>query len=236
MKVLITAPLRQSVGIFEAYQGALDALIVPAGVTVDRFFVVNDCPEIVPHIRGKYAVIDTNDLYEKTHDDHIWTHDNLTKMHTLRNRTVEEMLAGDYDYWWSIDTDVIVQPQTLAALLDADKDIVSEIFWTKNWCNAWLYDQCSGMPAEWHKAGLYQCGMTGACTLVKRRVFEAGVDYSPIPCIKQSLWGEDRHFCIRAACHGFQMWVDTHYPATHLFTDALYREYLRSKDNGIKHG
>lgn len=227
MKVLITAPLRQSKGIFEAYQNALDRLIVPGGVEVDRFFVVNDCPEIIPYIRGGYEVMNTGDLYQKTHDDHIWTHDNLTKMHALRNRTVKAMLDGGYDYWFSVDTDLVLQPETLATLLSADKDIVSEIFWTKNWCNAWLYDQAAGMLKEWKNPGLYQVGMTGACTLVKRKVFEAGVDYSPIPCIVKALWGEDRHFCIRAACAGFEMWIDTHYPAEHLFTDALYREYLR---------
>jgi hypothetical protein len=227
MKVLITAPLRQSVDIFQAYQGALDKLTVPH----DRFYVVNDCPEIIPYIRGDYEVMNTGDLYQKTSDDHIWTHDNLTKMHALRNRTVKAMLDGGYDYWFSVDTDVILHPLTLETLIAADKDIVSEIFWTNGWCNAWMYDQAAGMSQEWKKPGLYQVGMTGACTLVKRKVFEAGVDYTPIPCIVKSLWGEDRHFSIRAACAGFEMWVDTHYPAEHLFTAALYKDWRNRHDN-----
>ena len=227
MKVLITAPLRQSVDIFQAYQGALDELTVPH----DRFYVVNDCPEIIPYIRGDYEVMNTGDLYQKTADDHIWTHDNLTKMHALRNRTVKAMLDGGYDYWFSVDTDVILHPLTLETLIAADKDIVSEIFWTNGWCNAWMYDQAAGMSQEWKKPGLYQVGMTGACTLVKRKVFEAGVDYTPIPCIVKSLWGEDRHFSIRAACAGFEMWVDTHYPAEHLFTAALYKDWRNRHDN-----
>lgn len=227
MKVLITAPLRQSVDIFQAYQGALDELTIPH----DRFYVVNDCPEIIPYIRGDYEVMNTGDLYQKTSDDHIWTHDNLTKMHALRNRTVKAMLDGGYDYWFSVDTDVILHPLTLETLIAADKDIVSEIFWTNGWCNAWMYDQAAGMSQEWKKPGLYQVGMTGACTLVKRKVFEAGVDYTPIPCIVKSLWGEDRHFSIRAACAGFEMWVDTHYPAEHLFTAALYKDWRNRHDN-----
>lgn len=227
MKVLITAPLRQSVDIFQAYQGALDKLTVPH----DRFYVVNDCPEIIPYIRGDYEVMNTGDIYQKTSDDHIWTNDNLTKMHALRNRTVKAMLDGGYDYWFSVDTDVILHPLTLETLIKADKDIVSEIFWTNGWCNAWMYDQAAGMSQEWKKPGLYQVGMTGACTLVKRKVFEAGVDYSPIPCIVKSLWGEDRHFSIRAACAGFEMWVDTHYPAEHLFTAALYKAWRNRNDN-----
>lgn len=227
MKVLITAPLRQGIDIFQAYQGALDELTVPH----DRFYVVNDCPEIIPYIRGDYEVMNTGDIYQKTASDHIWTHDNLTKMHALRNRTVKAMLDGGYDYWFSVDTDVILHPLTLETLIAADKDIVSEIFWTNGWCNAWMYDQAAGMSQEWKKPGLYPVGMTGACTLVKRKVFEAGVDYTPIPCIVKSLWGEDRHFSIRAACAGFEMWVDTHYPAEHLFTAALYKQWRERHDN-----
>lgn len=226
INVLITAPLKQARHIFNAYQDALDRLVIPSGVTVDRFYVVNDCNEIVGDILGDYEIANTGDLYEKTAGDHIWTHANLTKMHGLRNRTVKRMLEGGYDYWWSIDTDVVVQPETLTALLDADKDIVSEIFWTNGWCNAWMADQAAGMPDEWKKPGLYRCGMTGACTLVKRAVFEAGVDYSPIPNIIKALWGEDRHFCVRAACAGFGLWVDTHFPATHLYTEADYQRYM----------
>ena len=47
-KVLITAPLRQDIRVFREYQLGLDALEVPEGVTVDRYFVVNNCPEVVP--------------------------------------------------------------------------------------------------------------------------------------------------------------------------------------------
>ena len=50
-RVLIAAPLRQDPKVFEEYQKGLDRLIVPDGVEADRFFVVNDCWEVVPHIR-----------------------------------------------------------------------------------------------------------------------------------------------------------------------------------------
>lgn len=230
MKVLITAPLRQDVEVFNAYQDALDNLIIPDGVEVHRFFVVNDDEKVIPFIRGSYEVMNTGDLYQKTSNDHLWTHDNLTKMHALRNRTVKKMLDGGFDYWFSVDTDVILHPMTLKTLIEADKDIVSEIFWTKHWCNAWLCDQASGMLSKWKEPGLYEVGMTGACTLVKRKVFEAGADYTPIPCIQKVLWGEDRHFCIRATCLGFSLWVDTHYPAEHLFTPDQFKEWKERHD------
>ena len=67
--------------------------------------------------------------------------------------------------------------------------------------------------------------MTGALTLVKRGVFEAGVGYAPIPNIRRALVGEDRHFSVRAACAGFRMYLDTHCPATHLYTEEEYQKF-----------
>lgn len=237
-RILITAPLRQDVDVFDEYQKGLDALEVPEGCEVSRFFVVNNCPEVIPHIRGaKYVVRDSDQAYVKTSNDHLWTLENMWFMGEMRNETIREALAGGFDYWLSVDTDLVLDPRTLQTLIDADKDIVSEIFWTQGpngryWCNAWMQDQSFGMPEEWHKPGLYRVGMTGALTLVKRRVFEAGVDYTKIPNIHQALRGEDRHFCVRAACAGFEMWIDTHCPAEHLYTRALYEQYkARKKGN-----
>ena len=234
-KILITAPLRQDTDVFEAYQEGLDRMEVPEGCEVSRYFVVNDCHEVIPYIRNaEWVETETGEAYEKTGNDHLWTLDLMRKMSDLRNMTITEMLTGGYDYWLSIDTDIVVDPRTLKTLMDADKDIVSEIFWTmapngKEWCNAWMADQAAGMREEWRKPGLYRVGMTGALTLVKRKVFEAGVDYTPIPNIYQALRGEDRHFCVRAACAGFEMWVDSHCPANHLYTRRLFERYKAEK-------
>ena len=234
-RILITAPLRQDPDVFEAYQEGLDALEVPDGYEVSRFFVVNDCKEVIPYIRNAdWITAETGEVYQKTGNDHLWTLELMAKMSELRNRTISEMLLGGYDYWLSADTDIVLDPKTLKTLIEANKDIVSEIFWTQApngsyWCNAWKYDQSCGMPEEWKKPGLYRCGMTGALTLVKRKVFEAGVDYTQIPNIRQALRGEDRHFCVRAACAGFELWIDTHCPANHLYTRKLYEQYMAGR-------
>ena len=237
MKILITAPLKQEPYIFEAYQDSVDQLILPDGVTLDRYYVVNDCDEIIEDIRGDYDVVNTGDVYARTHNDHIWTEENLAKMPRLRNMTIQRALDGGYDYWLSTDTDLVLDPETLKVLLEADKDIVSEVFWTMSkaggwWCNGWMYDQADpdGRLAEFCTPGLYKVGMTGALTLVKTDVFRAGVSYDPIPNIRKVLYGEDRWFCIRAACLGFEMWLDTHFPATHLFTESIYNEWRAAKN------
>lgn len=228
MRILIASPLRQDRKVFREYQNSLNNLRIPEGVTVDRFYVVNDCPDVIPDIVGDYIVRDTGDQYQKTQDDHIWTLENLNKMSTLRNLCIDRALEGGYDYLWFIDTDLVLDPETLKVLLKADKDLISELFWTNNWCNAWLHDQSMGMLPEWSEPGLYEVGMTGACFLIRRRVLEAGVNYSPIPNIKY-LKGEDRYFCVRAVCHGFTLWTDSHCPPHHLYTEQEYREYIKTR-------
>lgn len=233
-RILITAPARQDPKIFDEYREGIANLIIPDGYEISTFYVVNNCPELIPHLRpsDNYCVQDTTEQYIKTDNDHIWTTQNTMKVGLLRNMTIEYALHFGFDYWFSVDTDVVLHPDTLRTLIEADKNIVSEIFWSvdkygNKWCNAWMYDRYSGVKPEWQHPGLYQCGMTGACTLVKRKVLEAGVNYSFVPNL--TMWGEDRHFCIRAAVHGFELWIDTHYPATHLYTETEYINYMKRK-------
>ena len=217
-----------------AYKKGIAELQVPDGYTVDTFYVINNCPELKDCMgrTDEWIEINSDHEYEKTDNDHIWTKDNMEFVGSLRNRTIQYALANGYDYWFSIDTDLVLHPMTLKQLIEADRDIVSEIFWTNGWCNAWMEGQANGMQQTWQLPGLYRCGMTGACMLVKRRVLEAGVNYTYIKNIRNTVKGEDRHFCVRAECAGFELWVDTHYPATHLYTERDYLEY--KKKIGVK--
>ena len=80
-RILICAPLRQDTDIFEEYQKGLDALEIPEGFEVSRFFVVNECDEVIPHIRdAKWVRVETGEAYEKTGVDHLWSLDNMWKM------------------------------------------------------------------------------------------------------------------------------------------------------------
>ena len=225
-KVLIAAPLRQDPKIFREYQKGLDSLIIPDDVKVDRFFVVNDCPEVIPEILDADWV-EMNSENVTMYHDHLWTGDLVNAMSVYRNMTIRYALEGGYDYLLSVDTDLVLEPHTLQVLLEADKDCVAGLFWTNGWSNAWMYDQASvNDKPEWHEPGLYPVGGTGALFLIKRKVLEAGVDYTPIPNLRQAVFGEDRHFCIRAVCNGFELWVDTHCQPVHLYDEGLYQQYM----------
>ena len=225
-KVLIAAPLRQDPKIFREYQKGLDGLIIPDDVQVDRFFVVNDCWEVVPEIRDA-EYVEVNHESIMLYRDHFWTKELVSDMSVYRNMTIRKALEGGYDYLLSVDTDLVLEPHTLQVLLEADKDCVAGLFWTNGWSNAWMYDQCTvNDKPEWHEPGLYQVGGTGALFLIKRKVLEAGVDYTPIPNLRQAVFGEDRHFCIRAVCNGFEIWADTHCEPVHLYDEGHYQQYM----------
>ena len=224
-KVLIAAPLRQDPKIFEEYQKGLDALIMPDGVIADRYFVVNDCDEVIPYIRGaEYDVVNNNAM---AYQNHLWTGELIGNMAAYRNMTIRKALEGGYDYLLSVDTDLVLEEHTLMQLMEDDKDCVAVMFWTNGWSNCWMYDQVSenNLP-EWQQPGLYRVGGTGALFLIKRKVLEAGVDYTPIPNLRKAVFGEDRHFCIRAVCNGFELWADNRCQPAHLYRNKQYDDYI----------
>ena len=225
IKVLIAAPLRQDPKIFREYQKGLDQLIIPDGVKVDRFFVVNDCPEVIPEIRdAEWVEINSDDV--TVYHDHLWTDDLVNRMAYYRNLTIRHALDGGYDYLLSVDTDLVLEPHTLQQLLEDKKDIVAGLFWTNGWSNAWMYDQAAGYDPKWYEPGLHRIGMSGALILISRKVLEAGVDYTPIPVLKKAVFGADRHFCIRAVCAGFEIWGDSYCMPVHLYKEPDYRNYM----------
>lgn len=228
MKILIAAPLRQDPKIFREYQEGLDRLELPDGVTADRFFVVNDCDEVIPEIRNAEYIVN-NSKNVTIYHNHLWTGELVNKMSEMRNQTIRKALDGGYDYLLSADTDLVLHPATLKVLLETGKDIVAELFWTNGWSNAWAYDQADGYNPAWEKPGLYEVGGTGALILISRKVMEAGVDYTNIPNLRKAVFGEDRHFCIRAVCNGFKIWADSHVQPVHLYTEKAYEEYMRAK-------
>jgi hypothetical protein len=67
------------------------------------------------------------------------------------------------------------------------------------------------------KPGVYEVGGLGACTLIELEPLAKGVNFDPIKNL--TIPGEDRFFCIRAAILGYDLFVDTHYPAYHIYRE-----------------
>lgn len=185
-----------------------------------------------------------NDAYIRDDTTHFWNSNLVWKVAGFKNLMIRRAEAFGYDYLFLIDSDLILHPDTLLHLISTGKDIISEVFWTQ-WQpgtllqpQVWMHDeynQWEVLPGEqlppeeinrrFHaflmklqQPGIYEVGGLGACTLISSRAIASGASYDRIHNI--SYWGEDRHFCIRAAALGIPLYVDTHYPALHLYRDS----------------
>ena len=156
----------------------------------------------------------------------------------MKNALLEKARKSNYDYIFYVDSDLVLHPKTLVSLLKADKGMIANIFWTK-WDdktapmpNCWHLDHYQILKPDldkWKEAGYYRVGMTGACTLIKREVFAIPfINWNKIYNISHSMW-EDRAFCTRVAVAGHEIWIDSHYPAHHIYTQSEYYKYLERK-------
>jgi glycosyltransferase involved in cell wall biosynthesis len=195
-----------------------------------------------------------HDAYIRDDNTHFWNSNLVWKVAGFKNLMIRRAEAFGYDYLFLIDSDLILHPEILLHLIATGKDIISEVFWTQ-WQpgtllqpQVWMHDeynQWEVLPGEqlsheeinhrFHaflnklqQPGIYEVGGLGACTLISSRAIASGVSYDRVRNI--SYWGEDRHFCIRAAALGIPLFVDTHYPALHLYRDSdLFKvaEFIR---------
>lgn len=244
-RVLVASPVRQSPFILKECLYNL-ARIDCTGIELDYLFVNDNVDELsfkllnAFGIEGSKTIIwdsDGSDNYVCDEDTHHWDNKLFTKVADFKNRMIKYMIDEKYDFIFFIDSDILIRPETVKHLINQDKEIISEVFWTK-WKNntvalpqVWLYDQTTMHDIDKFsdqkegvleflrkisKPGVYEVGGLGACTLIKRSALEKGIDFSPIYNIRY-LRGEDRYFCVRAAVHGVQLYVDTHYPAYHIY-------------------
>lgn len=90
------------------------------------------------------------------------------------------------------------------------------------------YTSSDGFVSDllWRR-GLHEVGGLGAATLIHRRVVEAGVTYDPVPNLPEDMVGEDRHFCVRAVCHGVRLMASSYLPTVHCDEPAETAEYDR---------
>jgi radical SAM superfamily enzyme YgiQ (UPF0313 family) len=237
--VLIAAPVRQNEVKFKLYIDSLNNLTIPDNVNVQRLFVLHNSEHLKQYLSptDTVAIANTDDDYICDEKTHQWKQHNLNFVANIKNQIIEIAVKNGFDYVFFVDSDLILHPDTLSNLLSLDLDIVAEIFWTA-WDpgsplmpNAWDYDHYSFLPGTIEKyktPGVYQCGGTGAAILINRRVFDAGVNYNNIPNL--SMWGEDRHFSIRAMAAGYPIHIDTHYPAVHLYRESDVEKVLKERE------
>ncbi|NPV29187.1 MAG: glycosyltransferase [Firmicutes bacterium] len=226
---------------------------------LEQFRVENRDPVCVFRVEPNENFINENFIRDEV--THRWTSELVWRVAAHKNRIIEYALANEFDYLFLVDSDLVLHPHTLVQLANSGKDIISEIFWTR-WqpdmpelpqvwgCDHYtLYELVPGerlspdharlRQQEWleklRKPGVYRVGGLGACTLIARPVLERGVNFSPL--YNLSYWGEDRHFCVRAVASGFELFVDTHFPAFHIYrVSDIPKAKVYLAENGIHCG
>ncbi|MGL5415435.1 MAG: glycosyltransferase [Clostridium sp.] len=261
-KVLISSSICQEKNILNEFLKSLKELD-SEGLSIGYCFIddnkESEATEILENFRKEVCdvvLLETNNLVKESEyicDEytHRWNENLIERVAYLKNKIIKYFLSSDYDYIFFIDSDIILHPLALKSLIISQKDIISNIFWTK-WSpesnelpQVWLKDEYTlynhsslkyltqdeinseiqKFLDKLRKPGIYKVGGLGACTLIKRKVLEKGVNFDEIYNI--SFFGEDRYFCIRAVALGFDLYVDTHYPAYHIYR----REYLNGIEN-----
>lgn len=186
---------------------------------------------------------------------HYWHEDLIWKVARFKDHFIKIALDEGYDHLFLVDSDLYLDPNTLSHLLSLNKDIVSEVYWTR-WNpeliplpQVWIRDQYTLYESSREEAlseeemnkrtkkfiqmlshqGTYKVGGLGACTLISRSALERGVSFQEIYNLGFS--GEDRHFCIRAAALGLELYADTHYPPFHIYRESELEKLQEYKEN-----
>lgn len=187
---------------------------------------------------------------------HYWNNENIRRISVFKNSIIEYCTENNYDYLYLIDSDIVVDKRSLLHLISRNVDIVSNVFYTQWIPNGPLRPQCFWIPSLHSKyesftagpshekisqiemdfyakirvPGIYKVDGLGACTLIKNESLKRGVSFKSIPNL--SVYGEDRDFCIRAGALGIDLYLDTVYPAYHIYRE----EYLSRVDEFVEYG
>jgi hypothetical protein len=228
-RILITAPIRQDKETLKKYLKSLDELII-GNFEVKKYFILHNCFEDLQDCFDNDTILESyaDDSKDVKNDiTHQWYTNNLNAVAIMKNRIIEFTLANNFDYTFMVDSDLILQKETLNHLFKnleiMKKHIMSEVFWTEwqkdsnAWgTNGWDFDSYNGDQEKFKAKGIFKVGGTGACILINNDVYRSGANYSALYNVSFSEW-EDRAFCIRSVCNGFDIFMDTHYPANHLY-------------------
>lgn len=153
----------------------------------------------------------------------------LRKMGEWREEMRIAAVDGGYDYLFMVDSDLVLGPDTLQQLLDANKDYIAGLIWTDlrpgrrhQWPNCWRVDDnknhrghVASLPeglyrsdydeefmAKLRSGGIYEVGLTGACCLIAKKALPV-VNYSPY----QGSIGDDEWLTISARKAGIPLFI-----------------------------
>lgn len=252
-KILIGSPVKQKPNILKEFLYSLQQLSRTTIETDYCFIDDNDNTEsgqllyqFAQQVPTRCFIYKSNPIDQQYICDektHHWNEMLVWRVAEFKNFIMKKALEDNYDYVFLIDSDIVLNPQTLGHLVQTGKDIISEIFWTR-WNQqdqelpqVWISDFYT-LNEEFLKQiripGVYEVGGLGACTLISKKALSTGINFNKIKNI--TFWGEDRHFCVRACALGLSLFVDTHHPAYHIYRESALEglNEFKKKNNLIE--
>lgn len=250
MKILHFSPVKKPSEITSLHLKSLEDLNIKGLDFTFSFFDDNDDSlsslKLANFVSKHKAILFTNkdvplEKHNNKKSDERWPTNAYKRITLIKNFAIHYFLKEDYDFLFFTDSDLILHPETIKTLLKQKKNFCSEIFWTKfdylttYAPNGW-YSKPYGYTKEdlinFKNKGTFQVDYTGACTLLSRKILEDKVSFKKIPSL--DLLGEDKHFCIRASVMGYKIFMNTDYPAFHLYNASLLsqgEEFIKSEYN-----
>jgi len=245
-KILITAPVHQDARIFREYLWSLNRLIIPEGYMIQKHFYLHNADNLKKFLKlNEYVTFKDNTKIEQSDITHIWKQENFSAVAEMRTKALEYARNNNFDYIFSVDSDVILHKNTLIELLNEQKDAIAKIYWTA-WNNNrpdLLMPNCyDGRNKKgqiiykedvniYKNIGTYTVGVTGAAILISSRIFnESLINYYPIDMLSQSYW-EDFAFCTRCKCiiPDIQFYINTLHPARHLYREEDINNWFKGE-------
>ena len=175
----------------------------------------------------------------------LWREQLIWKVTEFKDLAIQKAISENYDYLFLIDSDIVLHPKSIKQLIESKKDIISNIFWSKNhsaytplpqvWFASDIYSIYQYENSKYvieeeadkkikqfldmlHEPGVYKVGRLGSCTLINKTTLKKGISFKKIDNLP--LFKDDSHFSIRASLLGLSLFVDTHYPAFHIHQDS----------------
>ena len=212
MRILCGGPVSEDASVFEAHIASLKTQCLPLHYKgIDNSPVPLAKPEGVLSVEWRQEP----SLGEYKQQHVRWDKPRFRLLSKLREEMRVAARDGGYDYLFMVDSDLILNPDTLGLLLESGKDFIAGMFWTRFrpdsrriWVNVWNLDGkkqvplSKGMAAQLHFGGVHQVDITGACSLLSRRAIE-NLSYRA----RTGIWSEDICMVMSAREAGIPLFV-----------------------------
>lgn len=271
-RILIGSPIRQKPNVLEQFlSGLIEA--DKGDFEISYYFVDDNTDPASSALLQAFTQKNTNviikkgdELFEDNKDNdyvcdavsHHWNSENIQRITIFKDSIIEYCAENAIDYLFFIDSDIVINKNTLVHLASRNVEIVSNVFWTQWQPNGPLVPQCFWIPDVYQQfkafnkpltpeeaneirkkttnemkvPGIYKVDGLGACTLIALSAMQKGVRFKEIPNL--AIPGEDRHFCIRAGALGIDLYMDSVYPAYHIFREEYLSRVDEFKRDGFK--